>query len=327
MPVLNIAFIGSENFARNLAKKSDSRDIESYVFKEGSGENSRILSFLRPLKYPDSLRPLLSVLNVTKVGVIEISALDSSLGEILVSFACAGIKKGIAVINPEEGNWVDIEQINMIFSQLKLDWQIYQSMPENHEIRELLFEMMNENNISEKSLILPIDQHFVVQGIGLVGIGYVQSGQIKKHDTIEVLSSGEKGIVRSLQVMDDDVEVAYSGDRVGVAIRNLREEALHKGCIIVHPSSEVMVKHNHSSFFLNKAPFQKKLIKKDDIIHASTDMQFVVGRITNISENNIEIKWENPLWVRSEQDNKIILTQLDAKPMRIIGTTKNIVSE
>ena len=136
MPVLNIAFIGSENFARNLAKKSDSRDIESYVFKEGSGENSRILSFLRPLKYPDSLRPLLSVLNVTKVGVIEISALDSSLGEILVSFACAGIKKGIAVINPEEGNWVDIEQINMIFSQLKLDWQIYQSMPENHEIRD-----------------------------------------------------------------------------------------------------------------------------------------------------------------------------------------------
>jgi hypothetical protein len=56
-------------------------------------------------------------------------------------------------------------------------------------------------------------------------------------------------------------------------------------------------------------------------------MQFVVGRITNISENNIEIKWENPLWVRSEQDNKIILTQLDAKPMRIIGTTKNIVPE
>ena len=327
MPVLNIAFLGSENFARYLAKQSDSRDIESYVFKEGSGNDARILSFLRPLKYPDSLRPLLSVLNVSKVGVIEITALDSSLGEILVSFASAGIEKGIAIINPEEGSWIDIEQIKIIFSQLKLEWKIYQSMPENHEIRELLFEMMNQTDISEKSLILPIDQYFVVQGIGLVGIGYVQSGQIKKHDTIEVISLGEKGIVRSLQVMDDDVEVAYSGDRVGIAIRNLREEALHKGCIIVHPNSEAIVKHTNSSFLLIKAPFQKKLIKKDDIIHASTDMQFVVGRITNVTKNNIEIKWENPLWVRSEQNNQIILAQLDAKPMRIIGTAKNIIPE
>jgi hypothetical protein len=78
---------------------------------------------------------------------------------------------------------------------------------------------------------------------------------------------------------------------------------------------------------LDKAPFQKKQIKEDDIIHASTDMQFVVGRITNITDNNIKIKWENPLWVRSKQDNIIILTQLDAKPMRIIGTTKNIIPE
>jgi selenocysteine-specific translation elongation factor len=327
MPVLNIALIGSENFARNLAKKSDSRDIESYVFKEGYGENSRILSFLRPLKYPDSLRPLLSVLNVTKVGVIEISKLDSSLGEILVSFASAGIERGIAIINSEEGNWIDLDQIKIIFSQLRLDWKIYRSMPENHEIRELLFDMMEKPDIVKKSLILPIDQHFAVQGIGLVGIGYVQSGQIKKHDTIEVISLGEKGIVRSLQVMDDDVEVAYSGDRVGIAIRNLREEALNKGCIISHPNSEVMVKHTNSSFELDKAPFQKKQIKEDDIIHASTDMQFVVGRITNITDNNIKIKWENPLWVRSKQDNIIILTQLDAKPMRIIGTTKNIIPE
>ena len=148
--------------------------------------------FLRPLKYPDSLRPLLSVLNVTKVGVIEISTLDSSLGEIF-SFICkCWNRKRNCDNQSRKGNWIDIEQVKIIFSQLKLDWKIYQSMPENHEIRGLLFEMMNQTDISEKSLILPIDQHFVVQGIGLVGIGYVQSGQIKKHDTIEVISLGER---------------------------------------------------------------------------------------------------------------------------------------
>ena len=139
-------------------------------------------------------------------------------------------------------------------------------MPENHEIRELMFGMMNHTDLSEKPLIIPIDQYFVVQGIGLVGIGYVQSGQIKKHDTIEVISLGEKGIVRSLQVMDDNVDAAYSGDRV-------------------------------------------------------------VGRITNISEDCIKVNWENPLWVRAEKVNEIILTQLDANPMRIIGTVKEIMPE
>ena len=34
MPVLNVAFVGSEELARTLAKSNDVRDIESYVYKE-----------------------------------------------------------------------------------------------------------------------------------------------------------------------------------------------------------------------------------------------------------------------------------------------------
>ena len=114
---------------------------------------------------------------------------------------------------------------------------------------------------------------------------------------------------------------------MGLAIRNLREESLHKGCIITHPESKVMVKHNISSFTLNKAPFQEKQIKKDDIIHASTDLQFIVGRVSNIKQDQYQIHWESPLWIRSQQNTEIILTQLDAKPMRILGTAKILKSE
>ena len=66
MPVLNVAFVGSEDFARVLAKKGDVRNIESYVFKEVVDGQTRILSLLRPLRHPERLRPLLSVLNVAK---------------------------------------------------------------------------------------------------------------------------------------------------------------------------------------------------------------------------------------------------------------------
>ena len=47
MPVLNVALVGSEDLARKLGKKGDTRDIESYVHKESSDGESRVLSLLR----------------------------------------------------------------------------------------------------------------------------------------------------------------------------------------------------------------------------------------------------------------------------------------
>ena len=321
MPVLNIAFVGSENLARSIAKKGDVRDIESYVFKEEKDGVTQILSLLRPLKHPEKIRPLLSVLNVAKVGIIEVSKIDASLGEICVAFGCAEIKKGIIIINPEIGGWVDPDQVKMIIEQSGLrDWELYEKIPDEHSIREKLFSLMEEIKENNNSLILPVDQHFNVKGVGLVAIGYVQSGSVSKHDTIQVLPVGENGIVRSLQVMDDDVDIAISGDRVGLAIRNLREEALHRGCMIIHSDSEALVKNTTSTFEIKMAPFQKRNLEVGDVIHAAVDMQFIVGRIKSKENTTIGVEWEIPLWTRLTNSPPIIITQLDATPMRIIGT-------
>ena len=83
MPVLNVAFVGSEELARTLAKSNDVRDIESYVYKEQRDGETCVLSLLRPLRHPERLRPLLSVLNVAEVGIVEITNVDATLGEIL----------------------------------------------------------------------------------------------------------------------------------------------------------------------------------------------------------------------------------------------------
>jgi len=322
VPVLNVAFIGSENLARSIAKKGDVRDIESYVFKEEKNGITQIISLLRPLKHPEKIRPLLSVLNVAKVGIIEVSKVDSSLGEICVAFGCAGIKKGLVIINAETGGWVDPDQVKMIIQQSGLeDWELCENVPDEHEIRERLFNFMDEVKENNEALIIPVDQYFNVKGVGLVAIGYVQSGSVSKHDNIQVLPVGENGIVRSLQVMDDDVEIAVSGDRVGLAIRNLREEALHRGCMVTHVDSEALVKNISSTFEIKKAPFQKRELEIGDVIHAAVDMQFIVGRVSNKESTNFTVEWEVPLWTRLIDSPPIIITQLDATPMRIIGTT------
>ncbi len=327
MPVLNVAFVGSEELARTLAKSNDVRDIESYVYKEDREGETCVLSLLRPLRHPERLRPLLSVLNVAEVGVVEINNVDAALGEILVSFGAAGVERGMAIINPSEGNWVDSEQVNMILSQAGLEtWKLYESVPESHDIREELYQHMDVigSKINSTKMVLPVDQHFNVKGVGLVAIGYVQSGTVSKHDEVLILPANETGVVRSLQVMDDDVDSAVTGDRVGVALRNLREEALHRGCMIIHPESQSLIRHDNSKFKMKNAPFQKRQLANEDIIHAAVDLQFVVGRIKQVDGEIISVEWESPLWIRAEGSPEILITQLDAMPMRIIGRVESI---
>jgi len=328
MPVLNVAFVGSEKLARKLAKSNDVRDIESYVYKELRQGETCVLSLLRPLRHPEKLRPLLSVLNVAEVGIVEITNVDAALGEILVSFGAAGIDRGIAIINPTEDQWVDSEQVNMILAQAGLEtWKLYESVPDSHDLREELYQHMDVvgSKNTSSNLVLPVDQHFNVKGVGLVAIGYVQSGAVNKHDEVVILPANETGVVRSLQVMDDDVDAAIAGDRVGVALRNLREEALHRGCMIIHPESEALIRHENSQIKIKTAPFQKRKLSNEDVIHAAVDLQFVVGRIKQVEGDMISVEWENPLWIRAEGSPQILITQLDAMPMRIIGSVETIV--
>ena len=324
MPVLNVAFVGSEELARKLGKKGDVRDIESYVHKETYEGDVRILSLLRPLRHPERLRPLLSVLNVAKAGIVEITAVDAALGEVLVAFGAAGIDHGHAIISPEDGGWIDAQQVKMILDQAGLQsWTLHESVPDEHTLRESLLSNVPDGE-QEAPLVIPIDQHFNVKGVGLVAIGYVQAGTVSKHDEILVLPANEKGIARSLQVMDDDVEQSIVGDRVGVAIRNLREEALHRGCVLTHPDAEAMTRHDGSTFTLQRAPFQKRELSEGDVVHAAVDLQFQVGRIQSINEGLMTVIWEQPLWIQNREAAPVMIAQLDAGNMRIMGVATGI---
>tara|TARA_B100000959_G_scaffold46133_1_gene46935 strand:- start:2031 stop:3035 length:1005 start_codon:yes stop_codon:yes gene_type:complete len=330
MPVLNVALVGSEDLARKLGKKGDTRDIESYVHKESRDGEARVLSLLRPLKFPESIRPLLSVLDVAKAGLLEIRELSASVGEAMVALGCSGISRGSAIISPDEGVWIDSDQVRVMLDQAGLgDWEVVEGEIDEHGIRDRLFEIQDQMSASmEKSnsspLILPVDQHFNVKGVGLVAIGYVQSGKVSKHDEVEVMPASDVGVVRSLQVMDDDVDAAITGDRVGVALRNLREQSLHRGCMICIPGEGGLVSHEKSSFELGVAPFQRKVLSVGEVIHAASDLQFSVGRVSALDGDSVTVDWESPLWIRTDGSSRVLIVQLDATPMRIMGTASGI---
>jgi hypothetical protein len=334
MTVLNIAMVGSDDLAKSIAKASDQRDVHTYVHKEMGPDGARILSIIRPAKLPDRIRPLFNALCAARVGLVEVKGIDANLGEVLVAYASAGIDKGIFIINPDAGDWVDEDQVKGLFVQAGLgEWINFGT--DGIELRSALYAMMDEilselESAKEEPLVIPVDQHFNVKGIGLVAIGYVQSGTLKVHDDFLMMPADGPGVVKSLQVMDDDVNQAVAGDRVGIAMRNAKEDHLSGGSLVIHPAIEdknkgisiplALDKHEKSKVELTQSPFQRRVLEVGDIVHASVDLQFSVGRIESIGAEMV-IAWDSPIFIRKQNPPTVLLAQLDSKP-RIMGSAK-----
>ena len=324
MPVLNVAVLATESLLRSLGKISDSRDVESYVYKEGEGEERRILSMIRPLKHPESLRPLLSALNVAESGIIEVREINAAVGEAMVAYSSSKVDNGHIIINPKDGDWIDPEKLSLIRNQAGLEsWKIHDSLPDPHDIRSELLSRVGVG-AGEEDFLVSIDQHFVVRGIGLVGIGYVRSGIIRKHESVEIYPGGHVGVVRSLQVMDDDVDFAVTGDRVGVALRGVQDNILDKGSQIISVGSKLLTRMEKSEIKVDVSVFQRNVLKVGDIVHMSCDLQFIVGRVESVSGGKMVVVWDRPVDVRTSSKKPPLLVQLDAGPMRIIGSVTDI---
>ena len=320
MSVLNILFVGSDEVARSIAKKSDSRDVDNYIYKDlKEGGLFSTISILRPNNYPDKPKPFFTSLTVSDFGIIEVNKVDGVFGEVIVSMASAGIKEGLVILNASEGEWVDDSQVKDLLQQAGLsNWEFIEN--DGVIIREKLIEVLNQiKSNDEDGFVVAVDQAFTVKGVGLVAVGHVQSGKVNKHDELILAGSEGNAIARSLQVMDLDVDVANVGDRVGLAMRTVgpfREDLLGKGSILAD-SNERFTVESKSNFKLGKAAFQKNNLAKGDVVHFCSDLQFAVGRISKVNDS-IHIDWDFPIVLNGASNRNPLIVQLEATP-RIMG--------
>ena len=320
MGVLNVLFVGSDDVARSIAKRSDSRDVDNYVYKDLKDDGTfSTISILRPNNYPEKPKPFFTSLTISDFGIIEINKIDGVFGESIVSMACAGINKGLIIVNPSDGEWVDEEQVKALLQQADLsNWKFIEN--DGVIIREKLIEILNKIKPNDEGgFVMAVDQAFTVKGVGLVAVGNVQSGKVNKHDDVVFAGSEGNAIARSLQVMDLDVDVANLGDRVGLALRTagaFREDLLGKGSILADTDSRFEVQPT-SQFELKKALFQKNDLSVGDVVHFCSDLQFIVGRIVKI-DNKINIEWDFPIVLNKTSKRNPLIVQLEAKP-RIMG--------
>ncbi len=79
---------------------------------------------------------------------------------------------------------------------------------------------------------LPVDRVFSISGFGTVVTGTLLSGQFKVGDEIQVFPGEKKARIRTLQVHDEDADIAYGGQRVAINLAGIKRDEINRGDIV-----------------------------------------------------------------------------------------------
>jgi selenocysteine-specific elongation factor len=133
---------------------------------------------------------------------------------------------------------------------------------------------------------LPVDRVFTMKGFGTVITGTLVSGKVQVGDPVMVYPSGVTSKVRGIQVHNESVNAAESGQRTAINFQGLDKEAVARGEVLSGPgalkSSYMVDVHFH---FLASAP---KPIKNRTRVRLHTGTSEVLGNLILLEQDELK---------------------------------------
>ena len=103
-----------------------------------------------------------------------------------------------------------------------------------------LIEALDQFKLPEKPtgkpLRVPIQDCYSIKGQGVVPVGRVETGVLKKGDKIIIMPTGYQGEIRSIEMHHEEIPQAEPGDNIGFLIRGLSKADASRGDCMGHPS-------------------------------------------------------------------------------------------
>ncbi len=321
MPNLTVAVLASNDYAKDLGKKGTTTDITFYNLKKGSDT----VTFIEPTRYPEKLSALFFTLSMADSVLLVVSEINAQFGEIVLELQSVSVKKGRIILK----NYITPEQIAPLIQGTVL--QHYTVVPEE-------FITLRDSYLAEAAKkgsggnarsgasggTVPIDHHFNVKGVGVVVLGSVAEGQIKKHDNLTVLPTKKTAQVRSIQKHDDDAESAVAGDRVGMALKNIEAEELDRGYVLTSdPSLKVTQEFTGKAALVKYWPAP---LKEGMVLYLGHWMQYIPCRVEKVVAEN---DWRMPLLTIALDKELIyppgatgVLHYLEGGKLRVVGSIR-----
>ncbi|MDR0374035.1 MAG: elongation factor Tu [Nitrososphaerota archaeon] len=311
---ITVAVLGALGYSGGIGKKGTSTDITLYDLKKGEDT----VTFIEPTRYPERLAPLFYACSLASKALIVVDELDAQFGEQLVMLQCCGIQSGYFVLR----NYISKEKIEPLIKGTCLE--NFDFLPDDpNQLREKLLVQAAEQKSSENQTgTVPVDHAFNVKGVGVVVLGIVISGAVRKHATLNVLPGAKTTQIRSIQKHDDEFDVASLGDRVGLALKNINAEDLDRGVVL---TNDPVVKTS------NKLQVQALLIKywptpikEGMVMHIGHWAQFLTAKVEVVSDAgdfrkpSLTLSLDKSLAYRP--GDTAVLMYLEGAKLRVTGT-------
>jgi len=318
----NFVLLGDTTIANELGKKGTSSDITIYDRKT----NDKIISYCFPNTYPEKLQPLLQSIAMSNYAIINISKLDSFLGEQLIAVDIFGIKNGFIIYGYE----IDVEKVKNIMKntglssfqildsleQLKNRIAEMESKTETEKETETDLEVKGDESLQPPKACIVVDHVFDVKGVGTVVLGTVKQGEIKTYDELVLSPSSKTVVIKSIQMHDDPVNISKKNSRVGLAIKGASAKDISRGDVITSPGFAKIAAADFQLRFI-KNPYFKEEISETQNYMMSVGLQIRTVKIKVMPDSILSISFEKPLaFVKKDL---CILFKPDSKSMRIMG--------
>ena len=319
MSNLTVAILAPPDYAKDLGKKGTVSDITFYNLKKGEAT----VTFIEPTRYPEKLSSLFYAVSLSDRIVLVVNEINATFGESVLMLQCSGKSKGYLILK----NYLSPDQIAPLTKGTVLEH--YEILEEDIVgLREKMLEISVKQTAHQKTHAaagkgtVPVDAHFNVKGVGVVVLGFVAQGSIKKHDTLKVLPSEKTAQIRSIQKHDDDADTAITGDRVGLALKNIESEDLDRGFVL---TNDPAIKY--ATTISGKAQLVKYWpapLKEGMVLYAGHWMQFLPTRLENIM---VEGDWRMPTLTLTMEKAlvyppgaRVVLHYLEGGKLRVVGS-------
>ena len=319
MSNLTVAILAPPDYAKDLGKKGTISDITFYNLKKGEAT----VTFIEPTRYPEKLSSLFYTVSLSDRVVLVVDEINATFGECVLMLQCSGKSKGYLILK----NYLSPDQIAPLIKGTVLEH--YEVLEEDIVgLREKMLDISVKQTAHQKTHegsgkgAVPVDAHFNVKGVGVVILGFVAQGSIKKHDMLKILPSEKTAQIRSIQKHDDDAETAIIGDRVGLALKNIESEDLDRGYVL---TNDPAIKY--ATTISGKAQLVKYWpapLKEGMVLYAGHWMQFLPTRLEKIM---VDGDWRMPTITLTMEKAlvyppgaRVVLHYLEGGKLRVVGS-------
>lgn len=319
MSNLTVAVLAPPDYAKDLGKKGTTSDITFYNLKRGEAT----VTFIEPTRYPEKLSSLFYAVSLSDRIILVVDELSATFGECVMMLECAGKSDGYLILK----NYISPDQIAPLITGTMLEH--YEVLEEDMiGLREKMIAISMKQTAHQKAResvgkgVVPVDGHFHVKGVGVVVLGSVAQGCIKKHETVKVLPTSKTAQIRSIQKHDDDAEFAVTGDRVGLALKNIESKDLDRGFVLTtDPAVQYATTINGEAQLVKYWPAP---LKEGMVLYIGHWMQFLPTRLEKIV---VEGDWRKPVITFSmdkalvySPGASVVLHYLEGGKLRVVGS-------